>query len=146
MLLFRIAILFSTLSVNAFAPCTLSLKCILRYRSTVWVFRTAFPFLVRRLMLSWSTSSSEPRSTSLAINVAANEMRKNELYTVLSRSTNFEYIRWDNRRLEIVYRNKENWGQKQLSVSHSEYHHSKFNKVVFKDGSVYIGITCGTLK
>ena len=73
-------------------------------------------------------------------------MRKNELYTVLSRSTNFEYIRWDNRRLEIVYRNKENWGQKQLSESHSEYHHGKLNKVVFKDDSVYIVFTCGTLK
>ena len=41
---------------------------------------------------------------------------------------------------------EENWAQKQLSASHSEYHHGKFNKLVFKDSSVYIGITCRTMK
>ena len=144
--LFRIAILFSTLSANAFAPFTLSLNCILPCLSTSLVFRSSLPFLTHRLIPSWGTVRHDARSISLTINVAVGKMGEKELYAALSRSTNYECMRWDSRKLRIVYSNKENLGQGRQSVSYCEYQHGKFYKVVFNDSSVYIGITWGSLE
>ena len=74
-------------------------------------------------------------------------MSKKELYTAaLSRSTRLEYIRLDNKEVRGVYCDNVNKSQEQVSIGHSEYQHGKVYKVVFNDGSVYIGSTCRTIE
>lgn len=66
--------------------------------------------------------------------------------TALSRSTMFEYISLDNKEVRVVYCDKVNTDQGQVSVGCSEYQHGKVYKVVFNDESVHIGSTCRTIE
>ena len=69
-----------------------------------------------------------------------NRMDKKQLYTVLSRTTKFEYIHIHNRELNNIYFN---WGTQILELTNAKfnslYSNGKIYRVVFSDKQVYEG-------
>ena len=76
-----------------------------------------------------------------------NRMDKKQLYTALSRTTNFEYIHINNIELNHKYFDRRTPVLELMNAKlNSLYSNGKIYKVTFNDGKVYIGSTCEELE